>query len=57
MPFGAYRGYKMANVPGRYLLRLYESGVRLRPDLKAYIEDNLEVIKTEIKRSNKLNRR
>ena len=50
MPFGKHKGEKLANVPAHYLLWLYEAG-KCFGELKIYIEDNLQVIKDEIKRS------
>ena len=45
--FGKHKGQKLANVPPEYLLWLYENG-NIYGELKAYIADNLEVIKSEI---------
>ena len=50
MPFGKYKGEKMANVPADYLLWMYENG-KCYGEIKEYIKDNLQVIQTEIKRS------
>lgn len=47
MPIGKYKGEKLANVPPDYLLWLYENG-SIYGELKQYIADNLEVIKSEI---------
>ena len=47
MSIGKYKGEKMANVPASYLLWLYENG-NIYGELKQYIADNLEVIKSEI---------
>lgn len=47
MPFGKYKGTQMINVPAQYLLWLYETidaGL-----VKDYIENNLDVLKQEIK--------
>lgn len=52
MPFGVHKGKEMANVPASYLLWLYENN-KCGGEVKAYIVDNLEVIKQEIKRSSK----
>lgn len=52
MPIGKYKGEKMANVPASYLLWLYENG-NIYGELKQYITDNLEVIKSEINYKNK----
>lgn len=48
--FGPYRGTKMANVPDEYLLNLYNSG-KCFGNLKTYIEENLDVIKSNVKRN------
>ena len=49
MPFGKFKGYKMANVPGSYLIWLHGTGINetLYPELKKYIEDNMDVLKKE----------
>ena len=52
MPIGKYKGEKMANVPSEYLLWLYENG-NIYGELKQYIRDNLDVIKSEIEYKNK----
>ena len=47
MPFGKYKGMQMINVPASYLLWLYETidaGL-----VKDYIENNLDVLKQEVK--------
>jgi len=49
MPFGKYKGEKMANVPATYLMWLYDEN-KCNKEVRDYIEDNLEVLKTEIKR-------
>lgn len=46
MPFGKHKGKKMANVPGDYLKWLYKER-KAYGKLKAYIEENLDVIKFE----------
>ena len=48
MPWGKYKGLKMANVPADYLLWLYENN-KCNNDVRAYIEDNLDVLRYEIK--------
>ncbi len=48
MTFGKYKGEKMANIPADYLLFLYENS-KVYGDIKEYIKENLEVIKSEIK--------
>jgi len=45
MPFGKYKGQKMANVPASYLMWLYDSGTK--GSVRDYIIDNLDVIKKE----------
>lgn len=50
MPFGKYKGKKMADVPDYYLLYIYDN-YDLQPHVKTYIEQNLAAIKTNIKRS------
>ena len=52
MPWGKYKGVKMANVPAEYLRWLHENN-KCSGDVKAYIEDNLDVIEVEIKRKQK----
>lgn len=52
MPFGSHKGKKLANVPAEYLLYIYEN-YQLYSNLKQYIEDNLEVIKSQIDYVNK----
>ena len=46
MPFGKYKGEKMANVPAEYLLFLHSEG-KCYGDVKEYIEENLEVLKKQ----------
>lgn len=46
MPFGRYRGKKLIQVPAVYLLWLYEKG-DINPELKNYIHENLQALKTE----------
>jgi uncharacterized protein (DUF3820 family) len=49
MPFGIHQGKKMANVPAKYLLWLFENG-KCYGEVKAYIESNLEFLKSEVKK-------
>lgn len=58
MPFGKHKGEKMANVPASYLLWLYDEYTMPNPrfgfihrDVLAYIEENLDVLKEEMKRN------
>jgi len=55
MPIGKYRGEKMANVPPEYLLWMYENTNIIYDELKQYIKDNLDIIKSEINYKNKSN--
>ena len=48
MTFGKHWGKKLADVPADYLLWLYENN-KCYGELKEYITDNLDVIKSEIK--------
>jgi uncharacterized protein (DUF3820 family) len=50
MPYGIHKDVKMIDVPASYLLWLYENN-KCSGEVKAYIIDNLEVIKEEIRRS------
>ena len=56
MPFGKYKGFEMANVLASYLLWIYDEWTLPGPrfafqnkEVKAYIEENLDVLKSEIK--------
>lgn len=44
MPYGKYKGEKMANVPASYLIWLYENNKCFGEVLK-YISDNMDVLK------------
>ncbi len=48
MPYGKYKGTKMANVPASYLLWVYDQEW-CKGDIKKYITDNLQTIKSEVK--------
>ena len=50
MPYGVHKGKGMGSVTASYLLWLYENN-KCSGEVKEYIKDNLDVIKTEIKRS------
>jgi len=52
MPFGKYKGEKLANVPPEYLLWLYDEG-KCYGELRTYIADNMDSIKAEIEYKNK----
>ncbi|MBN2668774.1 MAG: DUF3820 family protein [Bacteroidales bacterium] len=47
MPFGKYKGHKMANIPASYLIWLYDKGGLKDEAVKAYIEENREVLDKE----------
>lgn len=47
MPFGKYKGDRLIDVPGSYLLWLYENDKA--GSIKGYIEDNLDAIKIDPK--------
>ncbi|MFK2681118.1 putative quorum-sensing-regulated virulence factor [Bacteroides fragilis] len=56
MPFGKHKGEKMANVPASYLLWIYDEWTLPSPrfgfvhkEVKEYIEENLDVLKKEVK--------
>lgn len=49
MPFGKYKGEKMANVPASYLIYLNTLD-DLHPGVKAYIQENLDALNEEVKR-------
>lgn len=46
MPFGKYRGNKLANVPANYLIWLYDNN-KVGGELKKYIEDNRALLDLE----------
>jgi uncharacterized protein (DUF3820 family) len=48
MPFGKYKGEKLANVPAKYLLWLYDQSCNNK-ELYAYIEENLDALESEVK--------
>ena len=56
MPFGKYKGTALANVPAQYLLWLHGEGTS-SPPLMEYLNDSLEALKQEVKRSTKFNAR
>lgn len=60
MPFGKHKGKEMANVPASYLLWIYDEWTLPNPrfgfvhkEVKAYIEENLDVLKKEVKSQQK----
>lgn len=46
MPEGKYKGTAMVNVPASHLLWVYENR-QCSPEVRAYVEANLDVIKKE----------
>lgn len=49
MPFGKYKGQKMANVPAKYLLWLSDQEwIKKYPKVFDYIEDNADVLEMEL---------
>lgn len=52
MPFGKFKGEKMANVPAEYLIWLFKND-KCYGELKNYIKDNLDVLNEELKRKQK----
>ena len=47
MPFGKHEGERMEDVPAKYLVWLYNDGLKEGP-VRRYIEDNLKVLEQEI---------
>jgi uncharacterized protein (DUF3820 family) len=52
MPFGKYKGEKMANIPPDYLIWLYDNA-KVYGDVKDYIKENMEVLKAELNYNSK----
>lgn len=52
MPFGKYKGQKMANIPAKYLLWLYNEGCD-HAAVKQYIINNLDILNKEVSGSKK----
>lgn len=48
MPWGLHKGKAMVNVPAEYLVWLYDNN-KCSSDVRKYIKDNLDVLKSEIK--------
>ena len=48
MPWGKHQGIEMIDVPADYLLWLYDND-KCSGSVLVYIEDNLQVLRTEIK--------
>jgi uncharacterized protein (DUF3820 family) len=49
MPWGIHKGKEMQDVPASYLVWLLEEN-KCSGDVKLYIEDNLDVLRKEIKK-------
>lgn len=56
MPFGKHKGTALANIPANSLIWYYEN-TQLSAPLKIYIEENMDALKAEVKRSSKFNAR
>ena len=52
MPYGLHKGVQMQYVPAEYLIWLYYEG-KCTDAVKKYIEENLQVLETEIERKKK----
>lgn len=48
MPFGKFKGKRMEEVPAAYLIWLHENN-KCSGNVKAYIEDNLDALRLELK--------
>ena len=48
MPYGPYQNWKLANVPGPYLLMIYEEGCS--EEVREYIDENMDAIILEKER-------
>lgn len=55
MPFGKYKGEKLANVPAGYLIWLYDNG-KLFGELAKYCKDNLQVLTMQKKEEDNQNK-
>ena len=52
MPFGKHKGKDLEDVPADYLLYIYDNNMCSEP-IREYIEDNLDVLKHELKQKGK----
>lgn len=50
MPWGIYKGNKMANIPADYLIWLYDNN-KCDKYVRSYIEENLDVLRVEVKQN------
>ncbi len=46
MPYGKYKGEKMANIPSFFLIWLYDNN-KCNGEVGQYIKDNLDVLRKE----------
>lgn len=54
MPFGIHKDKKLKDVPDEYLLWLYgEIDPNRHPELAAYLKDNIDAIKSNLKSTKK----
>jgi uncharacterized protein (DUF3820 family) len=53
MPFGKYKGEKMANIPADYLVWLYENG-KCFGEVKNYLDENIDDLVAEIALNKKM---
>lgn len=56
MPWGKWKGHKMANVPPEYLIWLLDNE-KCSGQVKAYIEENKSFLELEIKQNRKQEKR
>lgn len=54
MPFGVYKGKKIANCPADYLLWLYDND-KVNQEVKQYIEENKQELEKEAQLNNEKN--
>lgn len=57
MPFGKYKGQKLANVPSEYLLYIFDQDWLQEGGLKEYIKLNKHTLEQEVKLNKKMNNR
>lgn len=51
MPFGKHKNKKMEDVPASYLIWLYDNN-KCTDEVRAYVEDNLDVLNHQIQEEN-----
>ena len=52
MPFGKYKGEKMANIPPDYLIWIFENN-KCSAEVAKYIAENMDCLKQEMEHNNK----